>query len=102
MSKTILGSPPPTFNHNWVTDGPPLLAPGKCKEPTNEKTACYANCFAQTINGNDTAKVGATLTINAEREKLCARRLKALRSSLRGLRLRACGGSRSTRGCVGQ
>ena len=29
----------------------------KCAEPTNEKTACYAKCFAQTINGNTTAKV---------------------------------------------
>ena len=25
----------------------------ECAEPTNEKTACYAKCFAQTVNGNE-------------------------------------------------
>ena len=29
----------------------------KCAEPHNEKTACYATCFAQTINGNVTAGI---------------------------------------------
>lgn len=26
----------------------------KCPEPHNDKTACYTQCFAQTINGNET------------------------------------------------
>lgn len=29
----------------------------KCAQPRNEKTACYATCFAQTINGNATAGI---------------------------------------------